>query len=259
MSRRPRSRARPATRWTWVDLRLVPVAASVWVGSPGRAVPVPAPARWACCRGAAVAAARRRRGDAAAARPRRAVLLGVLAALAVTAGTGGRARRGPGGLAAAGRSPSPARRSRWSSRLDGDPHRLAGARRAAVHRRRAPSRRSTTGERTHRLDAPVLLFAPADGVGGVSPGEAVTDPRRGVAAARRGRRRRRASPPGGRPLRSARRRVCSGPPASLRDGLAASAARVLDAAAGRPAAGAGRRRHPGHGPAARRRTSGGPG
>ena len=76
----------PADRWTWVDLRLVPAAVTVWAGC--LTAPLLPVSVLAVCAGGAVvlalalAAAGRRRPPAAAA-----VVLGVLAALAVTATT----------------------------------------------------------------------------------------------------------------------------------------------------------------------------
>ena len=83
MSRPP---GQPASRWSWVDLRLVPAAVTVWAGcllAPYLAVSVLA----ACAGGAVVlasvlAAVSRARRQAAAA-----VVLGILAALAVTSAT----------------------------------------------------------------------------------------------------------------------------------------------------------------------------
>lgn len=207
-------------RWRWTDLRLVPAAGAVWLVS--LAAPHLAAGVLAVASGGALAAAwgARRRGSAGAA-----VLLAVLAAVAVTCGTSA--------VRTAARETSPL--TAWAEQrrtvtvdleLDADPHLLTGSGRprivadatvTAVHE----------GAQVVRLDAAVLVFAPEDGWRELLPGQpvrarmATAPPERGddVVA-----------------VLSAR-----GPPATvgdadgwqelaggLRDGLAGSAARVLD-------------------------------
>lgn len=222
----PQLRDRRGQRWTWVDLRLVPVAASVWCGC------LVAPYLSAYRLGASGVAAtslavlvawlsRGRSGPAAR------VVLVVLAALAVTLLMG--AVRG------AARQASPLRALAEAGRgvtvvleLDAAPHRVVGP--GAVPRFIADAivTRIEDGTRTSRIDAPVLLFATGEEWGQLLPGEAARTrvglslPRPGddvvaVVAAR--------GPP-----------TVVAPPngvehlaGSLRDGLAASAARMLDA------------------------------
>jgi competence protein ComEC len=211
------------TRWTWLDLRLVPIAGTVW--GTCLAAPYLSPLRLGVCAGGAIALAAavailtRHRPVAAAS-----VVLGILAALAVTAGMG--AVRG------AAREASPLRASAESGRavavvleLDAAAHRLPGP---GTPRFIADARVTTLldGSRTQRIDAPVLLFAAGEEWAGRVPGEqlrvrvGVSMPRPGddvvaVVAAR--------GPPtvvgpAGRLQRLAD---------ALRDGLAASAERVL--------------------------------
>jgi competence protein ComEC len=207
-----------AGRWSWVDLRLVPAAAGIWGGC--LLVPLASPGLLlACAAGVAVLAAvlARRRGACVA------VLLGILAAVAVTAVTG--AVRG------AARESSPLRAVAESRStvtvvlaLDATPHRLAGP--GTRYIADASVSRMAGFGRNYRLHAPVLLFANGSEWAGVRPGEEVRTrvgvslPRRGddvvaVVAAR--------SPP----VRVAPAGGVERAAASLRDGLAASAARVL--------------------------------
>ncbi|TFV91270.1 ComEC/Rec2 family competence protein [Blastococcus sp. CT_GayMR16] len=217
-----RYRHRSGSRWTWVDLRLVPAALTVWVGcllapylSPGA---LTASAGGAVAVGVAIATTRRSGAVAA-------VVLGILAALAVTAATA--AVRG------AAREASPLRAVAEAGRtvtavlhLDSAPHRLAGA-----GEPRVIADATVTGlmeaQRTHRLDDRVLLFAAGAGWGDLLPGQGVRArlgvslPRAGdnvvaVVSAR--------GPPAPVASAGAVQRVAG----SLRDGLAASAARVLD-------------------------------
>ena len=218
------ARARSAGRWTWIDLRLVPVAATVW----GTCLVAPylSPFRLGACAAAATVlaagVARLTRGWHGAAA---ALILGVLAALAVTALMG--AVRG------AAREASPLRASAESGRgmavvlhLEATPHRLPGA---GAPRFVADARVTTLvdGPRARGLDDRVLLFATGAEWADLLPGEAVRArvrvslPRPGddvvaVVAAR--------GPP-----------VVVGSPGGLqriagsfREGLAAAAARVLD-------------------------------
>lgn len=211
----------PVSRWSWVDLRLAPVAAAVWAMTllavllPPRSLVLVAVV--AVLTATAVGRRRDRRGAG--------VVLAVLAGVAVTAGTAA--------VREAGREASPLRAIGATGRsvvvtltLTGDPHVVAtagGPRVISDATVSAVVDRSTS----YRLDETVLLFAPAQGWQDLQPGQTV---RARVSAA----------PP--RPgddvaaVLSAR-----GPPAlvggvgpvqrvagSLRDALARSAARVLD-------------------------------
>ena len=215
---------RTASRWSWLDLRLAPAAASVWIGS--LLAPYVSPVRLAACAGGAtvlaVAVAVMRRWTAAAVAS---VLLGVLAALAVTAATG--AIRG------VARESSPLRPFAESGaavtavlHLDTRAHRLRGA-----GEPRFIADASVTvlddGRRIHRFDAPVLLFASGAEWGALTPGEqvrsrvAVSLPRPGddvvaVVAAR--------GPPAPFAAASGLQRAAG----ALRDRLAASAGRMLE-------------------------------
>ena len=210
-------------RWTWVDLRLVPVAAATWavsIAAPYLAPPVLA---GLALLSAGVAALVHRRATSAA------VVLGLLAGIAVA-----------GGLAAvrgAARDGSPLRAVAEEGRttevtleLDGDPHVLAGV---AASRMVADATVTVLTQRSGRtlLHADVLLFAPATEWRDVLPGQAVrvrvgvASPRPGddvvaVLSAR--------SPPTPIGAPGIMQRAAAG----LRDGLSASADRVL---ADRPA------------------------
>ena len=212
---------RATARWTWVDLRLVPVAAAVWAGC--LLVPFVSTGWLLGCAAAAAAVAvgvalTRRRSAAAA------VLLGVLAALAVTAVTGA--------VRTTARETSPLRAVAESGgtvavvlRLDAAPHRLSGP--GTRYIADATVSRLEGAERVYRLAAPVLLFASGVEWDRLRPGEevrlrgGVSMPRRGddvvaVVAAR--------SPP----TRVAAAAGVQRAAGTLRDGLAGSAARVLD-------------------------------
>jgi competence protein ComEC len=207
-----------------VDLRLVPAAGSVWAGS--LLAPFVTPSRLAASAAAVVvlactlaAVTRRRRGAAVA------LVLGVLAALAATAATGA--------LRGAVRETSPLRTFAESGRsaaavleLDGDPHELPGA---GGPRVMADATVTTLveGGRIHRLDAEVLLFASGAEWRGLLPGQSVrvrvgvSLPERGddvvaVVSAR--------GPPTPVGAPGGVQRAA----AALREGLASSAARVLD-------------------------------
>ena len=217
-------RARAASRWTWVDLRLAPAALTVWAGCLVAPSLSPAGLAWCAAGAVAVAAAvaagtRRRPGTAAA------VVLGVLAALAVTATTAS--------LRGAAREASPLRPFAEAGRavtvvlhLDGDPHRLAGAGEVRVVAD-ATIMGLTDGRRHHRLDDAVLLFASGDDWLGLLPGQevrvriGVSLPRPGddvvaVVSAR------------GPPTQIGAPSLVQRAAGSLRDGLAGSAARMLD-------------------------------
>jgi competence protein ComEC len=209
-----------AGRWTWLDLRLVPFALTVWTGS--FAAPWVDPRFLLVAAVLAVAA-----GALLSRRPRRssAVLVGVLAGLAV-AGVGGGVR----GLV---REASPLRPLAEAGRsvtvvleLDGDPHRLQGAGPGRVVADATVSD-LLVGERRHRVDDAVLLFAPAEGWAELLPGQRV---RARVGAG---------LPRDGEPLVAVL--AARGPPtpmggpgpvqeaaAALRNGLAVSAGRMLD-------------------------------
>ncbi|MFL6095414.1 MAG: ComEC/Rec2 family competence protein, partial [Blastococcus sp.] len=218
-------RGRPGSRWTWVDLRLVPVAATVW----GTCLAAPylsplwlgAGAAGTTTLAVVIATLTWRRAGAAST-----VVLGVLAALAVTALMAT--------VRGAAREASPLRTLAESGQavtvvlhLDGEPHRLTGP---GVPRFIADARVSTLveGTRTFRLDAPVLLFAAGEEWADVPPGEAVRTrvgtslPRPGddVVAVVAARGPLRTVAPAGELQRVA---------AALREGLGASAERVLDA------------------------------
>jgi competence protein ComEC len=211
-------------RWTWVDLRLVPAATTVW-GSCLVASYLSAPRLGALSVGATllamgVAALTRRKPVAAAG-----VVLGVLAALAVTSGMA--AVRG------AVREASPLRSSAESGRavavvlhLDGSPHRLTGP---GTPRFIADAHvtRLVDGPRAYRLDAAVLLFAAGEEWAQLVPGEQVRArvgasmprPEGDVVAVIAARGPPTLVGPAGRLQRLA---------GALRDGLAASAGRVLE-------------------------------
>ena len=132
--------------------------------------------------------------------------------------------------------------------LDGDPHVLTRLRRAADRRGRDRRPRLTDGPVTHRLDAAVLLFAPADGWRDLLPGQPVRvagrgRPRRGRATTwspwsphagppTPARRARRAAAGRGRAARRARRRRPGGSldprPAGLLPGLVVGDTRRMD-------------------------------
>ena len=215
---------RTAARWTWVDLRLVPVAATVWAicliapyESPGR---LGAAAGVAIALAVGLACATRRRPGAAAS-----ILLAVLAALTVTAGMA--AVRG------AAREGSPLRGFAESGRavvvvlhLTAEPHRLSGP---GTPRFIADAAVTTLldGPHAQRLDATVLLFGAGEEWSRLVPGEqvrvrvGVSLPRPGddvvaVVAAR--------GPPAVVSRAGGLQRVAG----ALRGGLAASAARVLE-------------------------------
>ncbi|TFV77344.1 ComEC/Rec2 family competence protein [Blastococcus sp. CT_GayMR20] len=206
------------SRWAWVDLRLVPLAATVW--SVSLVAPRVAPVVLG-----AVALAAAGLGLLLVRRPRWALALAVLAGLAVTAGTA-TAR----GLE---REHSPLRPVADAERtvvvvleIDGDPHLLTGA---------GPPRviadATVTGlvdrDATHRLSSAVLLFAPAEEWRDLLPGQrvrvrvAASPPRSGdhVVAVLSARGPRTLI---GRP--SALQEVASG----LREGLSSTADRVLE-------------------------------
>jgi competence protein ComEC len=211
---------RGAARWTWVDLRLVPVGVAVWAGAlvaPFLAPPMLALAATLALGLAAVVG--RRRGPAAA------LALALLAGIALTAGVGA--------LHGVVREGSPLRPVAEAGRtvlvvleLDGDPHELAGPGGPRVVAD-ATVTELRDGATRHRLTAGVLLFAPADGWRDLLPGQ---DVRVRVRAALPG--------PGDDTVAVVSAR---GPPTllgdpgplqtgagALRDGLAAAADRVLE-------------------------------
>ena len=206
-------------RWSWVDLRLVPVAGGIW------ALDMVAPYLAPTALGGVAALAAGLAGVASRRRGRPAVVVALLTGLAVA-----------GALAAvrgAAREGSPLRSAAEEGRtvlvtleLDGDPHVLPGVR-ASRMVADATVTRLSDGTARHRLRAAVLLFAPADGWRDVRPGQLVRV-RAGTAVPRSGDdvvavlAARGPPTPVGQPGRLARAAV------ALRDGLAASAARVLD-------------------------------
>ncbi|MGY1681111.1 hypothetical protein [Geodermatophilus sp. SYSU D01176] len=154
-------------RWSWVDLRLAPVAAAVWGGTllaPLLPVPVLAAVVPAAVL-AAVAVSRRSRSPTAV------VLLGVLAALAVTASTAAvrEAAREASPLAGA----AEARRTvELVLELDGDPTAVRGAGPPRVVVEATVTALDDGGTRT-RLDDAVVLFGAAHEWLGLLPGQAV--------------------------------------------------------------------------------------
>ncbi|RBY76121.1 ComEC/Rec2 family competence protein [Geodermatophilus sp. TF02-6] len=157
----------PPGRWTWVDLRLAPVAAAVWAGTlVAPLLPVPVLAGVAPAAAAAAVAVSRRGRSAAAV-----VLLGVLAAVAVTAATAA--------VRTAAREASPLAEVAGDRRtvvveldLDSDPRPVNG-----VGTPRVVAEATVTGLdegaiRT-RLDDAVVLFAPAEEWRGLLPGQSV--------------------------------------------------------------------------------------
>jgi competence protein ComEC len=154
-----------------VDLRLVPVAATVWCTC--LVSPYLSPLRLEICAAAAtvlavgvIALGKRWPGAAAS------VLLAVLAALAVTSGMAA--------LRGAVREGSPLRVFASSDRaadvvlhLEAEPHRLAGPG-AARFIADARVTRLVEGVRTQRFDAPVLLFATGQEWARLLPGEQVS-------------------------------------------------------------------------------------
>jgi site-specific DNA recombinase len=156
----------PFARWSWVDLRLVPVAASVWLTT--LLAPLAAPfllgslALAVCV--LAVLAGRHRR-------PATALILTVLAGVAVassTAAVRGAVREGSPlrAVAEAGRTASVV------LALDGEPHVLRGAGPPRVVAD-ATVTLLVDGPTAHRLRAGVLLFGPADEWARVLPGQRV--------------------------------------------------------------------------------------
>jgi competence protein ComEC len=156
-------------RWTWVDLRLIPVAATVWcVSLPAPLIPPVglAVAAVAAVAAAALAAALGRRPAA-----RSALVLAVLAGVAVTAGTA--AVRG------AARESSPLRAVAEAGRaaavvleVDGDPHVLTGPGPPRIVAD-ASVTALVDGGVSHRLRAAALLFAPAEEWRALLPGQRV--------------------------------------------------------------------------------------
>jgi competence protein ComEC len=162
----PAAEGQQEPRWAWVDLRLIPVAATVWcVSLPAPLIP---PVGLAVAAVAAAALAAALGGRPAA---RSALVLAVLAGVAVTAGTA--AARG------AAREGSPLRSVAEAGRtvtvvleLDGDPHVLTGPGPPRVVAD-ATVTALVDGAVTHRLRADVLVFAPAEGWRALLPGQRV--------------------------------------------------------------------------------------
>ena len=228
-------------RWSWVDLRLVPVAATVWAvaaggaglppaGAAGGAPPVPPWPSARCCSAGGAPALLAARGRASW---RRSPLAAAVAAVRARHGTPPRCR--------AGRAGGPDR-SPWSLELDDDPHVLAGA-----GAPRVVADATVTGRRRGRWPtdcAPRCCCSrPAEDWAALLPGQSV---RLRVAAAlpRPGRRRARgAVRPGAADGASAAPAGCSPRPAACATDWPPSAARTLP---DRPAGllpGPGGRRH----------------
>ena len=217
-------KARPASRWTWVDLRLAPAALTVWAGCLVAPYLSPVPLA-ACAGGAAFAATAVAHRAGKGSRPAAAVVLGVLAALAVTAASAA--------VREAAREASPLRPFAESGRavtavlhLDGDPHRLSGDGEPRVVADATVTVLADV-ERTHRLAAPVLLFAAGEDWTGLLPGQEVRV-RLGVSLPRPGDTVVAVVSARGPPMPVGAPSVLQRAAGSLRDGLAASAARVLD-------------------------------
>jgi competence protein ComEC len=158
--------AAPEPRWAWVDLRLVPVAATVWCVS--LLTPWMTPLVLGVVAGSALVLAV---GAARGRSVRSALVLAVLAGVAVTAGTGV--------VREAARDGSPLRQAADAERmavvvmeLDGDPHVLSGAGGPRVMLD-ATVTELVDGALMHRLNSDVLLYAPADQWQGLLPGQGV--------------------------------------------------------------------------------------
>ncbi|SNS64269.1 competence protein ComEC [Geodermatophilus saharensis] len=208
-------------RWTWLDLRLVPVAAAVWlVTLAAVAVPPVVPAAVAAAAVLAGLIVSRRRHRAGAL-----VVLAVLAAVATAAGVA--AVRGAARAASPLAGAAGERSVTVLLEVDGDPRRVGSA---AAPRLVLDATVTAVDDdrRTVHLSAAVVVFAPEDGWADVVPGQrlrarvAVTAaPASDGVVARLSAR----GPP--EPVGEAPwvQRLAGG----LRDGLSGSAARVLDA------------------------------
>ncbi|MGY1803855.1 ComEC/Rec2 family competence protein [Blastococcus sp. SYSU D00922] len=207
-------------RWRWLDLRLVPVAAAIWVTTLAAPLVAPSTLAWTCVAACLLAAlVGRSRGTAAG------VLLALLAGLAVSSATTG--VRGVAREASPLRAAAEAERTAWVVlELDGDPHvlRSPGQQRVVAD---ATVTRLVERDVTHHLNEEVVLFGPADDWRDLLPGQAArvrvgfSSPEEGDTAvavlSARG-----PPVPVGEPGRLQRTA------GSLREGLAASARRVLD-------------------------------
>ena len=209
-------------RWTWVDLRLVPALGCVWATTllTLRMPPAGAVALAVAAAGAGLLAGRR---GGAAATVVVAATAGIAVAAAATAVRSWTAESSPL------RSPEVLSRvAEVELRLDGDPHLLAGGAASRVVSDATVTALDGPGGRT-RLDAAVLLFAPAAGWADLLPGRpvrarvSVALPRAGdaVVAVLSARGPPVAVGPAPREQRAAQR---------LRTGLVESAARVLEPA-----------------------------
>jgi competence protein ComEC len=218
---RPTGATAAAARWTWVDLRLAPVAATVWLTS--LAAPRMAPgllfgaaAATICL--AAVAGRRRGRGMAA-------VVLAVLAGVAVTAGIG--AVRGAAREASPLRAAAEEGRTVWVVlELDSDPLMVSAAGRPRVLAD-ATVIALGDGPSTRRVHATVLLFAPAAAWEDLLPGQQL-GVRVGTALPQAGSDEVAVVSARGPPTLIGRPGAVQQAAGALRDGLAASAGRVLD-------------------------------
>ena len=214
--------ARPeagTSRWAWIDLRLVPAAAAIW------AVSLVAPYLGVAPlgTGALVAAAL---AVVVGSVPRRGtgVALAVLAGIALAAGTGA--------VRTSVRESSPLRALVESGRttlmtmhIDSQPYVLAGAGTPRVMVDATVSS-FVDGSAAYRLDAAVLVFAPADAWQGLLPGQTV-QVRARAAPPRAGDDIVAVLAPRGAPERVGQPGTLQRIAASLRRGLAASAHRVL--------------------------------
>ena len=156
----------PLARWSWVDLRLVPVAAAVWLTTLLAPRVTPLVLGWfalALCVSALLLS--RRPGPVAA------LILTVLAGVAVTSATAavrGTAREGSPLRAVA----EAERTASVVLELDGDPHALHGAGPPRIVGDATVSL-LVDGGTTYRLRADALLFGPADEWRRVTPGQRV--------------------------------------------------------------------------------------
>ncbi|MGY1697556.1 ComEC/Rec2 family competence protein [Geodermatophilus sp. SYSU D00814] len=211
----------PPDRWTWLDLRLVPVAVAVWTVTLATGpLPPVVPAALAAAAVVAGLVVSRRRHRAGAL-----VALAVLAAVATAAGVA--AVRGAARAASPLADAAGERSVTVQLEVDGDPRRV-GSTAAPRLVLDATVTGFDDGRRTVHLSAAVVVFAPEDGWADVVPGQRLRA-RVAVAAA--------PAADGVVARLSARgppQRVGDAPwvqrlAGGLRDGLAGSAARVLDA------------------------------
>jgi competence protein ComEC len=210
----------PMGRWVWVDLRLAPVAAAVWAVCAVAPLLTSAQLALGAVGAIGLAAAVARRTDRRTVTVVLAVLAGLAVALAMAA------------LRESARESSPLRSAAQAGRpvelvleLDGAPHVLPGsAGQRVVADATATGLSDGAGE--HRLDADVLLFAPADEWRDLTPGQPVRV-RAGLSAPGRGDDVLAVVSVRGPPALLGEPDVLQQTAGHLRDGLATSAARAL--------------------------------